>query len=107
VNAKAGLTQRLPKRIPCIVFAHLDFLSLHTRDPHFFLDEDDEDEAAAIIPPATSPTSPKAPVMIAMPIIPSAFKNHQVMLTVNSSQRNHKQFKIVRVMLSFLLTIQL
>ena len=37
------------------------------------IDEDDEDEeeAAAMIPPATSPTSPKAPVTIAMPIIPS------------------------------------
>jgi hypothetical protein len=68
-------------------------ISYHfTRDPHFFLDEDDEDEAAAIIPPATSPTSPKAPVMIAMPIIPSAFKNHQVMLTQVRGTINNSKF---------------
>lgn len=38
------------------------------RYPHLFLDDE---AAAAIIPPATRPTTPKAPVMIAMPIIPS------------------------------------
>ena len=64
------------------------FLINFTRHPHFFLDDD---EAAAIIPPATSPTSPKAPVMIAMPIIPSASNTNQVMLaqirrTINSAK---------------------
>ena len=44
------------------------------RYPHLLLDDE---EAATIIPPATRPTTPKAPVMIAMPIIPSAF-NHQI-----------------------------
>lgn len=59
-------------------------------EPHFFLD----DEAAAMIPPATSPTSPKAPVTMAMPIIPSAFKHQSVMLILpkEPSGTDHKWY---------------
>ncbi|PWZ26409.1 hypothetical protein Zm00014a_010446 [Zea mays] len=54
-------------------FGERGYSVLTRRYPHLFLDDE---EAAAIIPPTTRPTTPKAPVMIAMPIIPSAF-NHQ------------------------------